>query len=218
MANDGPGSAEKAPFFRRIPRQARSRQLVERILNATVVLLQREGIAALSTNRVAAEAGVDIASVYQYFSSKEAILYALTEQWLAKVQAVYTALKPQVEAGMPLVTLLRQFYAAMLTVPENEWGYEQLAALMETIPELRALESAHETATAAFWTHALRHYGARWDDDKLGAFVRLLYVQMDSALSLAGRLPAAHRRQVQHWAKVQMVRQLRLCLPDLRTR
>lgn len=68
--------------YRKIPRQSRSQKTVEYILIAAEALVREHGSSDISTNKIAEKAGVNINSVYQYFSSKEAIfvaLYARTE-------------------------------------------------------------------------------------------------------------------------------------------
>ena len=52
---------------RRRPKQRRSRQTVEAVLDAVVRLLKRGGSKTITTNRIAEVAGVSIGSVYQYF-------------------------------------------------------------------------------------------------------------------------------------------------------
>src|SRR5215472_18972509 len=59
------------------PRQERSRATVEALLEATTDILIREGYTKLTTNRIAERAGVNIASLYQYFPGKEAIVAEL---------------------------------------------------------------------------------------------------------------------------------------------
>jgi AcrR family transcriptional regulator len=68
------------PLPRKLPRQARSRETVGRILSAAARILIADGYAAASTNRIAAEAGVSPGSVYQYFPSKDAIVVATVER------------------------------------------------------------------------------------------------------------------------------------------
>lgn len=65
---------------RRTPRQARARNTVEIILEATTRILEQEGRAAVTTNRIAERAGVGISTVYEYFENKEAILVAVARQ------------------------------------------------------------------------------------------------------------------------------------------
>jgi AcrR family transcriptional regulator len=62
---------------RKTPRQERSRATVEALLEATTDILIREGYTKLTTNRIAERAGVNIASLYQYFPGKEAIVAEL---------------------------------------------------------------------------------------------------------------------------------------------
>ena len=67
---------------RKAPRQRRSRQLVEDILEAAIRVLSREGASRFTTARVAETAGVSVGSLYQYFPNKEAILFRLqTDEW-----------------------------------------------------------------------------------------------------------------------------------------
>ncbi|MET3963376.1 AcrR family transcriptional regulator [Marmoricola sp. OAE513] len=69
-----------SPGLRRTPMQARSRERVERILDSASDLVVEHGVDALSTRAIAAEAEVPIASLYQYFSDRDAILLALVER------------------------------------------------------------------------------------------------------------------------------------------
>src|SRR5215469_14299219 len=62
---------------KKTPRQDRSRATVEAVLEATADILIRHGSAKLTTNRIAERAGVNIASLYQYFPGKEAIVAEL---------------------------------------------------------------------------------------------------------------------------------------------
>jgi AcrR family transcriptional regulator len=65
---------------RKSPRQARAQATREAILEATVVVLEREGLDAATTTRIAEVAGVSIGSLYQYFAHRDAILHALQER------------------------------------------------------------------------------------------------------------------------------------------
>jgi AcrR family transcriptional regulator len=75
---------------RRRPRQARAQATVDAIVKATARVLVDEGYDRASTNRVALAAGVSIGSLYQYFPSKEALVAALVEDHIAKMQSALT--------------------------------------------------------------------------------------------------------------------------------
>lgn len=80
---------------RRRPRQARSREKVELILEATVQILDQEGLQALTTNRIADVAGISIGTLYQYFRDKQQVLDELArregEQLTADLLAILKA-------------------------------------------------------------------------------------------------------------------------------
>lgn len=61
----------------RKPVQKRSRAMVERILEAATQVLAESGYGQMSTNRVAAEAGVSVGSLYRYFDDKDDIFETL---------------------------------------------------------------------------------------------------------------------------------------------
>jgi AcrR family transcriptional regulator len=73
-------AAKKPDSARRSPRQERARATVDAILFAAAHILKTQGMARLTTNRIAALAGVSIGSLYQYFSDKQAIVEALRER------------------------------------------------------------------------------------------------------------------------------------------
>lgn len=209
---------DEEEFFRRPPRQARSRQLVARILGATRELLERDGLQKLTTNHIARAAGVDVASLYQYFASKEAVLYTLAEQWVQQVQAVYARRLAAMAQETALVGSLRAIFAELDGLPGTDWNWKHLAPAMAVVPVLRDLEAEHETQTAKFWMAWLRGHGVRWDKVRLEAFARMFYVQIDSALTLAGRMPPAQAHWVRRWQRRQTVALLRECFPRRRDR
>ncbi len=72
---------------RKTPTQARSNASVDAILQATVQVLQKEGVAKITTKRVAARAGVSIGTLYQYFPNKQSILHVLLRQQIEAFEA-----------------------------------------------------------------------------------------------------------------------------------
>ena len=57
--------------MRKIPKQERSRLLVESIIDATAIVIAKHGLAAATTARITDEVGISIGSLYQYFDNKE---------------------------------------------------------------------------------------------------------------------------------------------------
>jgi len=72
--------------LRRRPRQARSNATRDAIFEATAQILEAQGEAGLTTNRVAERAGVSVGTIYQYFASKQAILAEMARRENARVR------------------------------------------------------------------------------------------------------------------------------------
>lgn len=66
--------------MRKPPQQKRSRELVERLLDATAATIAERGLDNTTTNHIAEKAGVSIGSLYQYFPDKQALVEALLDR------------------------------------------------------------------------------------------------------------------------------------------
>lgn len=87
--------------------------MVEYIVEAAARVFDREGIEA-TTNRIAAEAGVSIGSLYQYFGDKHAILHELAMRHLDDVDDAFgTALAEPSGSVRELVVRLVDAAAAL---------------------------------------------------------------------------------------------------------
>jgi AcrR family transcriptional regulator len=73
---------------RKQPRQARAQATVNAVLEATVQVLEREGVDAATTTRIAEVAGVSVGTLYQYFSHRDAILNALQDREFERALAL----------------------------------------------------------------------------------------------------------------------------------
>ncbi|WP_261664727.1 TetR/AcrR family transcriptional regulator [Deinococcus sp. Marseille-Q6407] len=71
---------------RREPKQARSRQMVARILAAAAKEFAAVGTEQATTNSIAARAGVSPGSLYQFFPGKAALLAALQLEWTERLR------------------------------------------------------------------------------------------------------------------------------------
>ena len=74
--------------LRRTPQQARSRARLARVLETAERVLVEQGVEALTTTRVAAEARVSVGSLYQYLPDRDAIIDALAAGYFAKLESV----------------------------------------------------------------------------------------------------------------------------------
>lgn len=116
---------------RRQPKQRRARLTVEAVLDAVIRILKREGIGAVTTNRVAAVAGVSIGSVYQYFPDKQAIFIALHRRHVDEVDRIIQNTLVE-HASAPLEDLMRAMIEGMIEAHSSDPELHQL--LTTTVP------------------------------------------------------------------------------------
>lgn len=110
--------AKQQPVMRKSPRQARSRATVETILQAGARVLNDEGWAGFTTNRVADLAGVSIGSLYQYFPDKLSLVDAIRRRHLDDCLAVMRKSKAkELSPAQFVANLVRAMIAAHSIYP-----------------------------------------------------------------------------------------------------
>ena len=72
--------------MRKSPKQERSEKTVDAVLEAAALVLQNEGEAAFTTNRIAERAGFGVGTLYQYFPNKESIVAAIARRELVAIE------------------------------------------------------------------------------------------------------------------------------------
>ncbi|WP_102961265.1 TetR/AcrR family transcriptional regulator [Mangrovicella endophytica] len=109
--------AQQRPSPRKRPTQGRAQATVAALVEAAARILEQDGREGFSTNAVAERAGVSIGSLYQYFSSKEALLGALIvrETDLLIAEAKAALVEPTGRAA--LATLIRACVSHQLRRP-----------------------------------------------------------------------------------------------------
>ncbi len=88
--------------MRRVPRQARSQQKIEAILDAAEAVLAAGDPSAFTTNAIAARAGISIGTLYQFFPHKEAIIAALVKRLHHDMQVCRDTLFVPEAASLPV--------------------------------------------------------------------------------------------------------------------
>jgi AcrR family transcriptional regulator len=116
---------------RRQPKQRRSRQTVEAVLDAVVRVLKRYGIEGVTTNRIAQVAGVSIGSVYQYFPDKRAIFAALHERHVQEIGRVIESRLVEL-AGASLEDFVRALIEGLVDVHAGDPELHEL--LVTSVP------------------------------------------------------------------------------------
>jgi AcrR family transcriptional regulator len=170
---------------RKKPLQERSTATVDAIVQAAAYILQRKGWERFNTNAVAEKAGVNIASLYQYFPNKEAIVAELKRRHSADVdRAIGAVLEPGMARSSP-TEALRRIIVATVREHSVDPGLDRL--LEDELPlsvrrtkgdpprwadEARSLAAGHPRPEVALFVarcavHAVVHEASREHPDLL---------------------------------------------------
>lgn len=130
---------DTVPRGRKTPQQARSREMVIRIVDAGARVIATSGYDAASTNRIAAEAGVSPGSLYQYFADKTSIALAVVERFLDQMNQ-RMAEEASAVWSLPFDIGLRRVLNAMFDALEET--RPMVPVLFEVLPQLRRHDKA----------------------------------------------------------------------------
>ncbi len=134
---------------RRKPSQERSRDRVERILDATASLLSEMAVDKITTAAIAAKAGVPIGSVYQYFPNKLAVLAQLARRVMAEVDMKTASLIAEDFGVLPWDQAIDRAIDATMQGYSEQPGYAQLLLSIRPTPEFGAITDESNERVAA---------------------------------------------------------------------
>src|SRR5262249_13428835 len=116
----------KETFVRRVPAQARSRERLERILDAAEAEVGEVGYDAATMQSIAERAGTSIGSVYQFFPNKPALIGAITERYLAAVRSLFSTLLTPATLERPWPNVLDRAIEALFAFSLDAPGFRAL--------------------------------------------------------------------------------------------
>lgn len=124
----------------RVPRQKRSRESLERMLEATTELIREEGLEALTIAGMVARAGLSVGAFYARFPDKTALLHAAQESFHSRFEPMIR--EEMVAETRDCATLAEAVKAAVEVLIRNVTGEQELSrafmALSVFDPVMRA--------------------------------------------------------------------------------
>ncbi len=135
------------------PKQKRSRQRVEAILNAASELFAEVGYESATIVEIAARSNTAVGSMYQFFANKEAILYALIERYVAAATATFANMQVETFPEMTLEQSIKSILVPLKAFIKDNRDFKVIfstthgpAFLEETI---RAMDEDFQARTDA---------------------------------------------------------------------
>lgn len=176
---------QSANGLKRVPQQKRSQQLIESICESTLVILNRNGVKALSTNRIAETAGIPPTSLYRFFENKEAILRFIVSRWMREIRKTWDRFESDEE-------LLRLDWRAYFIALFNAWQsdntqrlYSGLSGVWNFFPELKELEDEHRAYFVEFFIGQMTRFAANGSCEHWRNLAIFLYMVEDEVHGLA---------------------------------
>lgn len=170
---------------RRQPAQQRSRDRLDRILDAAKQLIAEKGSDRVKMSEVAALAQMSIGALYQYFPDKSAIIRTLAGRYSAECRAcIEGALTPVRDlAGLRVAYegLLDQYYELFLADP----AMRDVWSGMQADKQLMTLELQESRASGALLAAAMRRARPRASAKKIAASAFLVWQLGEAAIRLA---------------------------------
>ena len=149
--------------LRRTPMQARGQATFERILDATAELLDKVGTESLTTNLISRTADVNVATLYQYFPNKQAVLLSLFKRQN----------ETRVEIGRQMITglsrspewrrMIGNGVQAVAEARRSAGGATALRLAMRSSPDLLAHDRQQSVEIAGTLSNELVEAGVKPD-------------------------------------------------------
>lgn len=127
-------SVDVAP--RRKPVQARSRERVSAILVNAASIFNELGVDGTSMSAIARKSGMSLASLYRYFPNKAAIVKAIAEEHVERMESALRDRLPEYGPEEAIDVLFDLFYGFYREEP----AYSAIWSGVESMPELRDLD------------------------------------------------------------------------------
>jgi AcrR family transcriptional regulator len=195
----------------RIPQQARSREKFDAILAEALRLIHEKGYEHVSVREIARAAGMPIASVYQYFPNKLAIVRQLWERYtetLAELLASELATLVSDPTEATRIRVINDVVDHMVANHRDNPAFLEVWRAVDGAPELRALNREDSLRVAEAVTSAI--LAVRPDADRLSTLSRALIAgeAASAAVKLAQELPAELRAPIYENLKLLLVSML----------
>jgi AcrR family transcriptional regulator len=127
---------------KRAPTQKRAVETYERILDVATRLLNEVGIERISTNLIAAEAGIKVPTLYRYFPNKYAVLMALGDRLMARQNVVIEAWLTRADdkpAPDALIDDIEFLIDGTVTATRAEPGALTIMLALRAVPALQSV-------------------------------------------------------------------------------
>ncbi|MDI7863481.1 TetR family transcriptional regulator [Rhizobiaceae bacterium n13] len=179
---------QERTVLRRQPKQERSRERVDEILKVTMQLIGEKGIDAVTMKAVADRSGGPIASIYQYFPNKSAIISTLYERYSMNLRALLQEslgnIRSVDDVMLAVDDILGKYYALIQADP----SIRDLLNAIEADKTLQHMDIVETRLQAAMFTAATVAFIPEHVRERYARTTFLMFHLSGSTVSLAHML------------------------------
>lgn len=193
--------------LRHIPKQLRGQRKVDHILHCAEKLFAEIGFENATTNAIALRADVSIGSLYQFFSSKDAVLEAMADRYLEQTRiAMSKALDSP--RDFKLDVLLTSLLETLIKLQEQRPYFLQCLGRSHLSPVLKRVVENLNEAVAVQVVRLLERSTVEVDPALLRLRARICVETMGALLPLALHAQGRMRGRVTQEIKDVLLRYL----------
>lgn len=179
---------------RKAPQQARSREMVAKIVSTTAGLLHKHAPEEITTNLIADKAGISKGSIYQYFANKDQMINAAIELLAAEqapaieemlrantLERPESAMESSIDMLIDFTIANRRLIRYIAEHPEHVRTFENVSGLNAT---LLAMTRLHMTHYRSQYRDELSTSALAWLFFNMAVATTMRYIESDDPISL----------------------------------
>ncbi len=147
----------------------------KKIFDAAMELFETQGYFATTVEEITAKAGVSKGLVYNYFSSKEALLVALMEDTTENMNIIAATWEPQETLEASMSGFLDVYFQYL----EDERRFLKLQLTLMLMPELQSVVNQPQQARAKLLLTMTTGWFSRWGSAEPENQARLFLAMLD---------------------------------------
>lgn len=161
---------------RRLPTQNRSRERVDRILDAAAQLLVEQGYEAVKTNHIAKRAGVSVGSIYQFFPNRVAIFHALAVRYMDRISDILAEQLARTGLEVSWEDTISGVINVLADLWRTEPAFMAVWAAIQNTPELRESDQHYtKIFVGEYLSSFLRRVAPKADEQTIANIARVMF-------------------------------------------
>lgn len=170
---------------RLIPKQERSIQTVNHILEVSATILDEVGLDDFNTNLLAKRCNLRVATIYRYFPNKLSIIVELSHRWYDICETEIPAHRELGDISKDWKHVVDDMVDIYVELARKYPGFLAIRRALQANTVLREIESEAISRVAQTLVDSLQKRGINNDIEELQAFTKTFLVAGVSAVDLA---------------------------------